>query len=99
MPAMSERVAVPPHAASRPTAKVRGRRRSWIRRLAMLLFGVLVVIPVVLTLLFRFVPPPITPLMLGIRVMNGSIAYRWVPLEAISPNLVRAVIASEDGKF
>ncbi len=30
---------------------------------------------------------------------EGGIVQNWVPLEAISPNLVRAVIASEDQKF
>jgi monofunctional biosynthetic peptidoglycan transglycosylase len=70
-----------------------------LRSIALLFFGVVIVIPVGLILLFRFVPPPITPLMFGTWVMDGSIAHPWVPLESISPNLVRAVIASEDGKF
>ncbi len=64
-----------------------------------MLIGIVVILPVSLILLFRFVPPPITPLMLGTLVTDGPISQRWVPLEAISPNLVRAVIGSEDGKF
>ena len=75
------------------------KRASWLRRILMILIGVTVVLPVALILLFRFVPPPITPLMLGTWLSDGPITHRWVPLEAISPNLVRAVIASEDGKF
>jgi monofunctional biosynthetic peptidoglycan transglycosylase len=57
------------------------------------------------TLLFRFINPPATPLML-IRVVeniaNGkkpSITKDWKSLSDISPNLVLAVIASEDNNF
>jgi monofunctional biosynthetic peptidoglycan transglycosylase len=75
------------------------KRVSWIRRFLMLLFGVTVILPVGAIVLFRFVPPPITPLMLSIWISDGPVTQRWVPLQAISPNLVRAVIASEDGKF
>ncbi|SIN94453.1 monofunctional biosynthetic peptidoglycan transglycosylase [Parasphingorhabdus marina DSM 22363] len=43
-----------------------------------------------------FVPPPITATM----IMDENGANReWVPLESISPNFTRAVIAGEDGKF
>src|SRR3954465_4915383 len=73
--------------------------KSWLCRIALMLFGVVFVLPVSLILLFRFVPPPITPLMLGTWLSEGPIDQRWVPLAAISPNLVRAVIGSEDSKF
>lgn len=54
----------------------------------------------ILTLLYRFVPVPITLLMVGESVFEGrSIRQNWVPLERISPHLVRAVIASEDNEF
>jgi len=60
---------------------------------------------IIFTLLFRFIPPPATPLML-IRVVENiadgkkpSITKDWVPLRDISPNLVLAVIASEDNNF
>jgi monofunctional biosynthetic peptidoglycan transglycosylase len=75
------------------------KRRSWFRRILLVLIGVTLVLPVAAVLLLRFVPPPITPLMLEIRVSEGPITRQWVPLSSISPNLVRAVIASEDGKF
>jgi monofunctional biosynthetic peptidoglycan transglycosylase len=74
-------------------------RGPWLRRIFLILVGVTVILPVTLILIFRFVPPPITPLMLGTWLFDGPITRRWVPLEAISPNLVRAVIGSEDGKF
>ncbi len=49
-----------------------------------------------LVLLYRFVPVPTTATMLFDS--NGA-ARDWEPLSNISPNMVRAVIAAEDGKF
>jgi len=94
---MSQRISDRAYADSRRRGGA--RRRSWLRRILLVLIGVVFVLPVSLILLFRFVPPPITPLMLATRVMDGPISQRWVPLDAISPNLVRAVIGSEDSKF
>ncbi|MGX7667661.1 monofunctional biosynthetic peptidoglycan transglycosylase [Flavobacterium pedocola] len=55
--------------------------------------------------LFKFVPVPFTPLM-AIRAIENTQAdkevylnHDWVPLEDISVNLQKAVIASEDGNF
>jgi monofunctional biosynthetic peptidoglycan transglycosylase len=57
------------------------------------------------TLLFRLINPPATPLML-IRVIENisdqktpAINKDWKSLKEISPNLVLAVIASEDNNF
>ena len=55
-----------------------------------------VAISLLLVFIFRFVPVPITATM----VFDGNGAARdWEPLSNISPNLARAVIAAEDGKF
>lgn len=49
-----------------------------------------------LVLLFKFVPVPVTATM----IMNGDgITKDWEPLSDIDRNMVRAVIAAEDGKF
>ena len=55
--------------------------------------------------LFKFVPIPFTPLMV-LRVVENKLAKKeiyfshdWEPLENISVNLQKAVIASEDGTF
>ena len=54
---------------------------------------------------FKFINPPCTPLMLGrwasakLAGEPAAIHYAWTPLEHISPNLQRSVIASEDRKF
>ena len=56
-------------------------------------------------LLFKFVPVPFTPLM-GIRALEHkkenkemTCSHDWVPIDEISLNLQKAVIASEDGRF
>jgi monofunctional glycosyltransferase len=52
-----------------------------------------------LVLLYRFMPPPVTPLMV-IRLVEGEGLHKtWEPSERISADLFRAVIASEDAKF
>ena len=53
----------------------------------------------VLLVFFRFVDPPATPLMIGRALTDSQVNHRWVNLDDISPNLVRAVISSEDGQF
>ena len=48
---------------------------------------------------YRFVPPPITWLMVERLFQGHGFDRRWVPLSRISPPLVRAVIAAEDAGF
>lgn len=52
-----------------------------------------------LILLYRFVNPPFSTLMLGQALLGRPINQQWVPLEAISPNLIKAVVMSEDDQF
>ena len=60
---------------------------------------------VALTIIYRFVPPPFTYLMIQRLVeqkMDGEdlkLRKDWVSIEEMSPYLVRAVIASEDQHF
>ena len=50
--------------------------------------------------LYRYIPVPVTPLMLTRNIDEGTpINYTWTPIEEISPNLVQAVVASEDNLF
>ncbi len=70
------------------------RIKRWVLRA----LGVLVALPVVLTLLYTVVPP-YSSLMLS-RVVTGQPVWReWVPLDEISVNLQRSVVVSEDGGF
>jgi monofunctional glycosyltransferase len=55
--------------------------------------------PLVLIVVFRFVPVPLTPLMV-VRLAQGyGLHHDWVPYEQIAPALVHAVVASEDNFF
>jgi monofunctional biosynthetic peptidoglycan transglycosylase len=47
----------------------------------------------------RFVPPPLTFLMVTRLIEGEGLDYRWRSLDRISPRLVQAVIASEDSTF
>jgi monofunctional biosynthetic peptidoglycan transglycosylase len=70
-------------------------RLPWIRLVAALL----IVGPLAPIWVFRFVPPPITPLMV-IRLIQGHpLKYHWVDYDRISPVLAHAAIASEDNLF
>ncbi len=52
-----------------------------------------------LVVAYRDIPPLVTPLML-LRLLDGAGIHKsWRPLDEISPNLIRAAMASEDGKF
>ncbi len=58
-----------------------------------------------LVVIYKFIPVPFTPLMIVrfVETKNNdqevSFDHDWEPLENISPNLQKAVIASEDGTF
>jgi monofunctional biosynthetic peptidoglycan transglycosylase len=77
-------------------AKARG---GVLGRILVWLFLLAVVLPVAVVGAYRFVPPPVTALML-IRVAEGhGLDYRWRGLQDISPTLAQAAIASEDSQF
>jgi monofunctional biosynthetic peptidoglycan transglycosylase len=70
-------------------------------KVALWLFG----ISLFFVVLYKFVPVPFTPLMLMRTIENNidkkenSFSHDWEPIENISVNLQKAVIASEDGSF
>ncbi|HEV8701160.1 MAG TPA: monofunctional biosynthetic peptidoglycan transglycosylase [Candidatus Polarisedimenticolia bacterium] len=72
---------------------------SWARRIVLVVFVPLVALPVCLTLVYRFLPPPTTPLAVSTWWRKGTIYKVWTPLEGISPALVRATIGAEDDTF
>ena len=71
--------------------------RGWLWRVFLTLFTVLVLLPVFLLLVFRFLPIPGTPNMLIGLATGKGVHYRWS--DDISPRLERAVIAAEDQNF
>lgn len=74
---------------------------NWIKKAMLWFFG----ISIFLVILFKWVPVPFTPLMVTRIVENkmegkdAVFSHDWESLENISPNLQKAVIASEDGNF
>ncbi|MDB5369004.1 MAG: Biosynthetic peptidoglycan transglycosylase [Roseomonas sp.] len=74
---------------------MRRRPPRWLTRLLL----ALLLAPPAVILLFRFVPVPVTPLML-IRAAQGyGLSKDWVGYGRIDPALARSVIASEDNRF
>lgn len=64
-----------------------------------------VILSVLTVLIYHYINPPFTPIMI-IRIFEGwfdnkstGIDYKWVSYDEISPNVFRAVIAAEDGRF
>lgn len=73
------------------------RGRGWAWRIAMTLFILLVPAPILLLLIFRFLPVPGTPEMLVSLIQGKGASYHW--RDDISPRLERAVIGAEDQNF
>jgi monofunctional biosynthetic peptidoglycan transglycosylase len=91
-----------------PVMPSKVKRRSWtsrffrfIRNLIILFF----IVSIVWVVIDRFVPVFVTPLMVirsGEYIAQGEVpknSKTWVPIEQISPNMVQAVVASEDNLF
>jgi len=58
-----------------------------------------ILVPAIVILLFRWVPLPSSAFMIRHRLSGVNVDYRWVSLERISPHAALAVIASEDQNF
>ncbi len=84
------------------------KQRSWWKRILVGLgwaAGLFLALNVLLVLVFRFAPVPVSGLMVQRRIESWSSdkpylsRHRWVPLEDIAPSLGVAVIAAEDQNF
>jgi monofunctional glycosyltransferase len=85
-----------------PAAAAPRRRIAWwplVRRTALYALLFLLVGPIIGVALYRFIPPPITILMLQRVAQGQGIDHRWVPISRMSPALVRAAIGAEDANF
>ncbi|HRK18616.1 MAG TPA: monofunctional biosynthetic peptidoglycan transglycosylase [Hyphomicrobiaceae bacterium] len=98
--------APPPVTASTPDTRPapRSGRSHWywprfLFRVGMI--GILLVILLVASLVvaYRWIDPPSSTLMFGQRLMGTEIRQEWRPLDRISPNLIAAVVTSEDSGF
>jgi monofunctional biosynthetic peptidoglycan transglycosylase len=90
--------AQPRLASGRPARPKSGLLRR-VGRIA--LYGAIgfIIGSIVVVALYRFLPPPGTPLMLIRRVEGYGIDKSWRPLHQISPHLIRAAMAGEDARF
>ena len=92
----------PKTASSKKSNRSFGEKVKWFFiKAALWFFG----ISIGSVIFFKYVPVPFTPLML-IRAIENKMAgkevyfdHDWEPIEKISMNLQKAVIASEDGTF
>lgn len=77
-------------------------RRAWLQRgiwwLRRISIGILA-LWLGLILVYRLINPPFSTLMLGEALLGQEINQSWVPLDKISPNLITAVVLSEDDQF
>jgi monofunctional biosynthetic peptidoglycan transglycosylase len=93
-------------AKSRPQARSNGRQPSasggfwrFVRRLIAVLAIVAIIVPPVSVVVYRFVPPPITILMITRLIQGHGMDYQWRSLSDMSPALPAAAVASEDSRF
>ena len=68
---------------------------GWLWRIILALF----LASIVLVVIYRFVPPPITATMVGDVVAGRGLHKDWMSLNDMDRDMVRAAIAAEDGKF
>jgi monofunctional biosynthetic peptidoglycan transglycosylase len=94
----------PPAMAPIETAQPLARRdygalfRRGLKLLAWIALGWLALV-LALIIAYRFVNPPASTLMLQHWLTGQAVEQEWVPFNEISPNVVRAVLLSEDGRF
>lgn len=86
---------------ARKTKRKAKKRTLWRRALRLVLRGGLVVVGLAVgwIALYGVIAPPTTPYMIAERSRLGAITQVWRPMEEISPNLARAVVAAEDANF
>ena len=88
----------------RKSAKKPFWKRLW--RVIWITALILVLLPMLLLMVYTWVNPPLTPLMVqrffqqvGDKDRKVNFERDYVSIDEISPNLVTAVISSEDGRF
>ena len=96
---------ITPRKSKQPVKKDTTPFMSKLRRFIFKILLWFIGLSIFFVVLFKFVPVPFTPLMV-IRAIENKAAgkevyfsHDWEPLENISMNLQKAVIASEDGTF
>jgi monofunctional biosynthetic peptidoglycan transglycosylase len=70
-----------------------------VRRILVVLVLFMLVGPPLAVAAYRFIPPPITWLMIERLAQGYGLHKKWVSLDDIDPSLPNAVIAAEDARF
>lgn len=84
------------------TKSIQPAWRRWAKRAAIVLVGLMIgyaTLVIALILAYRTIDPPLSTLMLELRLRGEEVDYRPVPLTSVSSYLQRAVIMSEDARF
>lgn len=68
-------------------------------KIALRLLLVAALVPLAVIFLLRFIDPPGSMVMVARKLDGVAVRYKWVPLEKISPVLVKTVVTSEDAAF
>lgn len=95
----------PARKQSRPRTKSSKTFLPLLKKAVLLGMAGFIVLSVSLVLLYKYVDPPTTPLLWirwaesGFDVERPKLLGEWASLDDISPDLVRAVLTSEDQKF
>ena len=87
--------------AQSDAAKGQGTVTGWrrLRRAFLLAISAFLTLSIGLVVIYRFLPPPITPLMV-IRLFQGEgLSKDWTSYSEVSPYVFKAVIAGEDARF
>lgn len=86
---------------AKPIPSYKRRRKSkrgffgWMWRIIFWLF----LLSILLVVIYRFVPPPITATMVGDAVAGRGLNKDWMSLKEMDRDMVRAAIGAEDSKF
>ena len=83
---------IPPYKRRR---KYRRGFLGWLWRIVMWPF----LLSILLVVIYRFVPPPITATMVGDVVAGRGLKKDWMSLDEMDRDMVRAAIGAEDSKF
>jgi monofunctional glycosyltransferase len=100
-PVPAPAIVVPPYAPARahPQRPEVGDLIVRAGKVAAIVFCAWFCVVLALIAIYRFVNPPFSALMAAQWLSGTTIRQDWVPLESISPNLIQAVVVSEDGRF
>lgn len=74
-------------------------KKPWVRRVVVVLFTLFVPLPLVYLVIFRFVPIPVTPQMIGDVLTGQEVHQYWRSIDSMPSSLKQSVIGSEDQNF